>query len=164
MFTTLKRRREFKIFVLLGITFAIANFEANKAQAQTAIASGSATLTSGGTIVETFSSAGILAGRTITNGIITSVSGETVLPSGYFFNSPVVVTPTFGTISTSSGTVPVVNSLTIAATPAVTASNSSFSRAAAEILTNAASTPSSVGDIDQVTAIIRAGAGVNGLD
>ena len=161
MFTCSKRRQEFKVLALLGLTFALTHLENNKAQAQTASASGSATLTSGGTIVETFA-AGILTNRTITNGVITSVSGETVLPSGYFFISPVVVTPTYGAIS--PGAIPVVNSLSIAATPTVTASNTSFSRAAAEILTNAASTPGNITDIDKVTAIIHAGAGVNGLD
>jgi hypothetical protein len=163
MFTRSKRRQEFKILALLGLTFAVTHLENNQAQAQTASASGSATLTSGGTIVETFT-AGVLTGRTITNGVITSVSGETVLPSGYFFSDPVVVVPTYSNLTSGASTVPVVNSLSIAATPTVTATNASFSRAAAEILTNAASNPGSIVDIDNVTAIIRAGAGVNGLD
>ncbi len=162
MFTCSKRRPEFKVLALLGLTFALTHLENHKAQAQTASASGSASLSSGGTIVEV-STGGVLT-RTITNGVITSVSGETVLPSGYFFSSAVIVTPTYSNLTSGASTVSVVNSLSIAATPAVTANNSSFSRAAAEIVTNAAINPGTAINLDNVTAIIRAGAGVNGLD
>jgi hypothetical protein len=160
MFTQ-QKRRQLTIVALLALTSATACLESSKAQAQTASISGSSTLTTGGTIQETFVG-GVLTDRTITNGVITTVSGETVLPSGYFFSGPVTVKPDYSTIS--NGTIAVVGSLSIDATAAVTDSTTSFSRAAAEILTKAAFSPDSITDLESVVSIIKAGAGVNGLD
>jgi len=50
-------------------------------------------------------------------------------------------------------------------TTGVVAANSSFNRTAAQILINSAAGNTSINNnIDSVTAIIKAGAGVNGLD
>jgi hypothetical protein len=163
MFNFLKRRQQLKILVLIGLGVAIFHMfiDNNKAKAQTASASGSSSLSSGSTIVETFVG-GVLADRTTTNGIISSVSGEVVLPSGYFFNGPVIVTPTYSSLNATTS---VVNSISIGAgSPTLVDKSASFSRAVAEILTNVAADPTTVTDIEQVTAIIKAGAGVNGLD
>jgi hypothetical protein len=137
---------------------------AEAAIAQTARAAGVATLTSGGTITENFDPmTGNLINRTITNGVITSVSGESNLPTGLFFQGNLNVTPIFGTAP--DGTTPVVSGLVIdpgrvRAIP----ENATFSRAAAQILINAAADPAARPDLEELAALLRAGAGVDGLD
>ena len=91
------------------------------------------------------------------SGAFLSVSGEVILPSGSYFDGGVKITPTYGgTIGANDETI---TSLSI--TPGVVktttvSSPNSFIDTAANLLNNGAS-------IEDITAIIRAGAGNNGL-
>jgi len=91
-------------------------------------------------------------------GFTSSVSGEVVLPQGYLFNGVVNITPTFANSLVSN----------LAITPTsigVVAENSTFNRAAAQTLINAAAGITTINtNIESVSAIIKAGAGVNDLD
>ncbi len=147
--------------ILLSLASIVSIFNYSSASAQTASISGSATLTINPTIttVETRNNLGLITGRTTTEvgGFTSSVAGESVLPTGMFYGGPVVVTPTYAnslvsTLSVAGGTIGVV--------PA----NTTFNRATAEILTNAATGNISLENIELVSTIIRAGAGINGLD
>lgn len=99
-----------------------------------------------------------------TTGVITTVSAESVLPSGLFFSGDLIVTPTYGTFNGSN----VVSSLSIGttSTPAIQTipENASFNRAAAQTLINAAAGAIANPNLELIIGIIRAGAGVNGLD
>jgi len=128
-------------------------------------------------------------------GFTSTVSGESILPSGLFFNTgiaaltPATVTGPFpnpnATLSNSSvivvptyvigGATFLTNSLSVGASIAPTAqpAGSSFTATAANLLnlagtTVATATPTAatavLNNIEFVTAIIRAGAGINGLD
>jgi phospholipase/lecithinase/hemolysin len=147
---------------ILALAFTATLFNQGIAFAQTASASGSATLTVNPNITttETFNILGIVNGRTIqqVGGFTSTTSGEIVLPKGYVFNGTVNITPTF----TNS----LVSSLAISPTSiGVVAENSTFNRAAAQVLINAAAGSTAINtNIDSVTAIIKAGAGINGLD
>ena len=136
---------------LVGVTAATALLS-SPAQAQTASASGAVVLVrpSHGSI---------------------SVSGEIVLPSGLYFSGPLNVTPaivdpapstpggngeTIVNLAIDPGTVQSVAALTTGTTP--TTSNP-FLQAAADALIEATLD----NDIAAITAIIKAGAGINGL-
>jgi hypothetical protein len=128
-------------------------------------------------------------------GFTSTVSGESILPSGFVFltdaaaitaatqtlpfpspnaelsNAAVIVVPTF----VIAGATFITNTLSVGSAVAVTqqAGGSSFSATAANLLnlagtTVADATPSTatavLNNIEFVTAIIRAGAGINGLD
>jgi len=133
---------------LLGTIAATALLSA-PAQAQTASASGAVVLTrpSGGSI---------------------SVSGEIVLPSGLYFAGPLNVTPaiidpapltpggngeTIANLSIDPGAALSVAALTTGTT------NNPFLQAAADALIEATLDD----DVAAITAIIKAGAGINGL-
>ncbi len=133
---------------LIGITAATALLSA-PAQAQTASASGAVVLTrpSHGSI---------------------SVSGEIVLPSGLYFAGPLNVTPaivdpapatpggngeTIANLSIDPGAV-----LSVAAVTTGTTNNPFLQEAA-----NALNAATLDNDIAAITAIIKAGAGINGL-
>jgi hypothetical protein len=151
---------------ILAVGFTATLFNQGTAFAQTASASGSATLTINPTITTTIQN-GVI--QTITSGGYTSsVSGESVLPSGLFYGGPLVVTPIFSSAGGASlGSV--VSSLSInPGTVGVVPANSTFNRAAAQILTNSAAAGAASGRIEQniesISALIKAGAGINGLD
>ncbi|NJK33947.1 MAG: hypothetical protein HC919_02810 [Oscillatoriales cyanobacterium SM2_2_1] len=150
--------------ILAGLVIGTLGSGLEGAIAQTARAAGVASLTSGSTIIETFdATTGNLTSRTVTNGVVTSVSGETNLPNGLFFGGNVNVTPVYGTIS--GGTTPVVSGLVInPGVVGVIPENATFSRAAAQILINSAADPAVRADLEEIAALIRTGAGVNGLD
>jgi hypothetical protein len=123
-------------------------------------------------------------------GFTSTVSAESVLPQGFFFNTaPAVLTPadfltgTSATLSDSQvlvapaynvlGTSPVVTSLSVgsAAAPTPVTGGASFTAAAAAVLSTLADPATSVADantillrIEGISGIIRAGAGVDGLD
>jgi len=91
------------------------------------------------------------------SGAFLSVSGEVTLPSGSYFDGGVKITPTYGGII--GGNDETITSLTI--TPGVVktttvSSPNSFIDTTANLLNNGAS-------IEDMTAIIRAGAGNNAL-
>jgi hypothetical protein len=146
---------------ILAVSFTAILFNQGTASAQVASASGSATLTINPSITTT-----VNGGTTtiLSNGGYTStVSGETVLPQGYFFNGSVTVTPDYTNVANLGFAV---TSLTInPGTPSVVAQSSTFNRAAAQILIDAAAGSNTINtNIESVTAIIKAGAGINGLD
>ena len=154
-------QRKLQIIALLSLSASSIFFAPSSIQAQTASASGSATLTILPNITTTDTiTGGIVTGRTITQigGFTSSVSGEVVLPPGYLFNGTVNIVPTFANS--------VVSNLAISPTSlAVVDQSSTFNRAAAQILINSSTGNTSINNnIDSVTAIIKAGAGVNGLD
>ncbi|AFY72954.1 hypothetical protein Syn7502_00822 [Synechococcus sp. PCC 7502] len=154
-------KRKLKIMILLGLAAGSTLFSYDSVSAQVASASGSSTLTINPTITTTITN-GVI--QTISSGGYTSsVSGETVLPQGYFFSGSVTVSPTYGT---TAGVGNVVQTLTInPGTLTVVSPNSTFNRAAAETLLNAANGSASIkNNIDSVAAVIKAGAGINGLD
>lgn len=150
--------------IVLAFTAILFNYSFNNhnaATAQTASISGSSTLTILPNVTTTeLLTGGIVTGRTIQQigGFTSSVSGEMVLPQGYLFNGAVNITPTY--------TNNFVSSLAISPTSiGVVAENSTFNRAAAQILINAALGSTTINtNIESVTAIIKAGAGINGLD
>ncbi|MEH2284737.1 MAG: hypothetical protein V7K90_26015 [Nostoc sp.] len=91
------------------------------------------------------------------SGTFLSVSGEVILPSGSYFDGGLKITPTYGGII--GGNDETITSLTI--TPGViktttVSSPNSFIDTAANLLNSGAS-------IEDMTTIIRAGAGNNGL-
>jgi hypothetical protein len=123
------------------------------------------------------------------SGFTSTVSGESILPTGFVFqtlgatltpaaqalpfpnpnatvsNASVIVVPTY----VIGGATFLTNTLSVASAAAVTtvSTASSFSAAAANILTQtAAAAPgsSTLANVDFISAIIKAGAGVNGLD
>jgi hypothetical protein len=126
-------------------------------------------------------------------GFTTTVSGESVLPSGFIFqtagasvitpaavapaggvfnpnatlsNASVIVVPTY---SAAGGGTFVANSVAVGAAGTITvpASNPSFSVAAAQALNNtttAAAGSTILANTEFINAIIKSGAGVNGLD
>lgn len=163
---SLYTRKLIGLFVLFSsINFTINTIDKNLANAQTASISGSATLSSGGTVNNIFDPvSGVLTQSTVTNGIISTVSAQVVLPAGLYFEatvgSPVVIVPAYTTFNGSN----VVSTLSIGATGSVQISPnaSTFTTAAAQILINAAN--GNVQNIDAAAAIVRAGAGINGLD
>ena len=140
-----------KILALACIAF----FNCSSAYAQTASAAGSATLTVNPTITVTVTN-GVT--QTITQGgFTTSVSAETVLPTGLYYGGTLVVTPTFtnqlvSSLSINPGAIEIV------------AESATFNRSVAQILVNVAASNVPMQNLDAVSAIIKAGAGVNGLD
>lgn len=155
--------RKLKIIAILGLTATATFFNYSSASAQTASASGSATLTINPTITTTIQN-GVT--QTITSGGYTSsVSGESVLPPGLFYGGPLVVTPTFSSAGGASlGSV--VSSLSISpGVIGVVPANSTFTSAAAQILlSGAAGSSAIVSNVETISALIKAGAGINGLD
>ncbi len=158
-------QHKLQIIALLSLSASSIFFVPSSIQAQTASASGSATFSSGGTITNTFVN-GNLTSSVIVNGATSSVSGEVVLPQGYFFNGIATITPSYTGVMIGGNNVGVVSALEIdPGTTRVVAANSSFNRAAAQVLINSSTGNTSINtNIDSVTAIIKAGAGVNGLD
>jgi len=159
-------QRKLKIIALLSLSAGAIFFAPSSIQAQTASASGSATFSSGSTITNTFGTNGNLTSSVIVNGATSSVSGEVVLPQGYFFNGIATITPSYTDMIIGGNNVGVVSALAInPGTTRVVAPNSSFNRATAQVLINSSTGNTSINNnIDSVTAIIKAGAGVNGLD
>jgi hypothetical protein len=124
-------------------------------------------------------------------GFVSTVSGESVLPSGYAFESvaavltpapapvlpgadpnatlsdaAVIVVPSY---SLAGGGTFVTNSLSVGSSAAATVSTAptSFSATAAQVLvgtTTAAAGDSILANTEFINAIIKSGAGVNGLD
>ncbi|MBN3883889.1 MAG: hypothetical protein V7K64_26495 [Nostoc sp.] len=91
------------------------------------------------------------------SGTFLSVSGELILPSGSYFDGGVKIAPTYGGIA--GGNQETITSLTI--TPGVVktttlSSPNPFINTAVNLLNNSTS-------IEDMTAIIRAGTGSNGL-
>jgi hypothetical protein len=122
---------------LLGL-INVGNFLAAPANAQQATARGAVTLIR-------------------PSGSFLSVSGEVTLPSGSYFNGGLTISPTYG--GTAGGNDETITSLTI--TPGLvqttTLSNpSSFIDTTANLLKNTTS-------VEDLTTIIRAGVGNNGL-
>ncbi|MEJ6483952.1 hypothetical protein N0Y54_21995 [Nostoc punctiforme UO1] len=122
---------------LLGL-ISVGNFLATPANAQQATARGAVTLIR-------------------PSGTFLSVSGEVTLPSSSYFNGGVTISPTYGGIA--GGNNETINSLTITPegiqTNALSNPNPSIN-AVTNLLNNSNS-------IEDLTAIIRAGAGNNGL-
>ncbi len=151
------------VVTLLSLALTI-SLDANRADAQVARISGSATFVNAGSVtVDT--ATGITTTRT---GGISTVSAESVLPTGLFYNGNVAVNPAFSTVSDGLTTSVIVNSLSVGAPGGVSSvssvtANSTFTSAAAKILIDAAAATASP-NIDAIAAIIKAGAGVNGLD
>jgi len=160
-----------KVILALSICLISSNLTANKAYSQATI-SGAAMYMNGGTTttnnnIVTDTNAGTttnLSQTIATTGVITTVSAESVVPSGLFFSGNLVVAPTYGTFNGSD----VVSSLSIGATgtPSIQTvpENASFNRAAAQTLTNAAAGGIIDPNLELIIGIIRAGAGINGLD
>ncbi|MBD2254547.1 hypothetical protein [Nostoc parmelioides] len=135
----------YKVGILAISFFGISSLTVRPTFAQTASASGAAVLVrpSGGSI---------------------SISGEIILPSGYYYQGPLEVSPVYG--GTSGENSEVINALTInpgtAQTITSTPTSNPFVQSASNAL-NSASGGTLAGDVADVAAIIRAGAGVNGL-
>ncbi|WP_392534916.1 hypothetical protein [Nostoc sp. C117] len=95
------------------------------------------------------------------SGASVSVSGEVTLPQNGYYDQDLVITPVYGGASTTDNET--ITTLTVSAgTPNVTllsASSNPFVTSAAAALDAAVT----AGDIGAQAAIIRAGAGVNGL-
>lgn len=92
--------------------------------------------------------------------VITTVSGALTLPPGLFFTGTnVEVIPTYGTgarVDSIRLNFPSIDKIPV---------DVSFSRAAAEVLTDIANGSSSlINNVEALSAIIRAGAGADGLD
>ncbi|MEH1821660.1 MAG: hypothetical protein V7L31_21700 [Nostoc sp.] len=91
------------------------------------------------------------------SGAFLSVSGEVTLPSGSYFDGGIKITPTYGGII--GGNDETITSLTItpgAVKTTTVSSPNSFIDTTANLLNNATS-------VEDMTAIIRAGAGNNAL-
>ncbi|MFQ3679415.1 MAG: hypothetical protein SNJ60_02755 [Pseudanabaenaceae cyanobacterium] len=101
-----------------------------------------------------------MAQYTSTTNAMSSVMAEISLPKNMFFEG----TPSFTANYSGTGGDRVVNGLTLnPGTPTVVPPNASFSQAAAQALRNA-TTGAFTGDLEAVSALIRAGAGAGGLD
>lgn len=100
---------------------------------------------------------------TTTTGVITTVSAESVLPKGLFFDGNLLVTPAYTLIG---GDVRVVSSLSLGTAGGIKKVDAdvSFNRASAETLIDAAAGNITNPNLELIIGIIRAGAGVNGLD
>lgn len=177
--------------LLTLISVIVLSCNAQSASAQTARISGSATFINGVTTTITVNTAGSnttttgvdAAGNPFTtnasigpitttstaSGVITTVSAESSLPTGFFYEGTVVALPAFGFFNQATSTDRVVQSLSLGAgaVRAVGAANS-FTQAAADVLNKAAAgnfallnTPNAV---DAAAALIKAGAGVTGLE
>ena len=98
-----------------------------------------------------------------TTGVITTVSAESVLPKGLFFDGNLLVTPAYTLIG---GDVRVVSSLSLGTAGGIKKVDAdvSFNRASAETLIDAAAGNITNPNLELIIGIIRAGAGVNGLD
>lgn len=168
--------------IYLGLAFSCFTLiSAESLSAQTARISASAIFTNGetktfttqNTVQQNFDAAGNVISQTITptsvltssvSGPITTVSAESSLPTGFFYSSatPVVVTPQYTTFNGND----VIESLSLGAgavTPVGT--TASFTQAAARILLDAASgNATTLANIDAAAALIKAGAGINGLE
>jgi hypothetical protein len=142
-------------FKVVALAFTAAFINCSSAHAQTASAAGSATLTVNPTITVTVTN-GVTQSIT-QGGFTTSVAAETVLPVGLFYGGPLVVTPTFANQVVSSLSI---NPGIIAVVP----ESATFNRSVAQILVNVAASNSPVQNLDAISAIIKAGAGINGLD
>ncbi len=100
--------------------------------------------------------------------LTTAVSGESVLGGAYAFpNGNVIVDPTYTAAGAGfSPTALVVDTLNVSSTGAliISPSSSSFTAAAAAALVAATNGTLNPANLEAVSAIIRAGAGVDGLD
>lgn len=147
---------------------------ADKAYSQASISSSAMFMNAGTTttinniVTDTNTGVTINLSQTITNtGVITTVSAESVLPSGLFYDGIAVVTPTYqARTDLGPGVINVVSSLSIGSTGGVqaVAPNVSFNRAAAQTLRDAAANNIMDPNLELIIGIIRAGAGINGLD
>lgn len=178
---------KYKSFLTL-IFIVVLNCNNERILAQTARISASASFVNGGTTTITVNTPGsnttttgldasgnpfttnasigpITTTSTVT-GVITTVSAEATLPAGFYYAGSVVVLPQYGTLTPSTDRV--VESLSLSGgtiTPVGPAN--SFTQAAASILLQSASglpaslTPS---QLDAAAALIKAGAGINGLE
>ncbi|NJK59923.1 MAG: hypothetical protein HC918_06255 [Oscillatoriales cyanobacterium SM2_1_8] len=101
-----------------------------------------------------------MAQYTSTTNAISSVMAEISLPKNMCFEG----TPSFTANYSGTGGDRVVDGLSLnPGTPTVVPVNATFSRAASQSLRDAA-TGAFSGDLEAVSAIVRSGAGVNGLD
>ena len=160
-----------KAILALSICLISSNLMSDKAYSQASISSSAMFMNAGTTTTTNNIVTNITTGvttnlsQTIANtGVITTVSAESVLPSGLFFSGNLLVTPAYSTFNGAS----VVSSLSIGTTgsPSIQTvpENASFNRAAAQTLTNAAAGSITNPNLELIIGIIRAGAGVNGLD
>lgn len=165
MFAT-KSLNKISLFTILS-GISVFSVNVGSSQAQQASISGAASYTSGGMVMENFDpGTGNLTSRNITGPTaITTVSGESILPAGLFFQGNLIVTPAYGEVVAGTG-INGVTSLSLGTDGGVqvTPENTTFSRAAAQTLTNAAAGGLVNPNLDLIIGIIRAGAGVNGLD
>ncbi len=156
------KRWGISFFSVLSGVFSLSMCILPPADAQNATASSVATFTSSSVTLETFDAAGNLQTRSITSGATSSIAAEMSLPQGMYFAGSATSTPTYGTLA--NGTT-VLTSLSMnPGIPTVVPVNASFNRTAAQILQDAATNPNSRTDIEELVSLIRAGAGVNGLD
>lgn len=166
-----------KLSPIVGLSLAVISSVPNQSQAQTASISASATYSNPSITTTTITAPGstfingVNGDRLVTNdttqtvatiGAVTSVAVESVLPKGLFINTPVLVSPAYGTVA------PGINGVTSLSLGGgaigVVPENATFNRAAAQTLINAvAGTPANP-NLELIIGIIRAGAGINGLD
>lgn len=134
--------------------------------------SGSATLATPAGFVSTVSGESVLASGSIFNTSGSTITPATAVPVGGAFDpnaqlsqSAVIVVPTY---SIAGGGTFVANSLSVGSAASVTTTgSSSFSAAAATILTNTSTALAGsrvLANTDFINAVIKSGAGVNGLD
>jgi hypothetical protein len=190
----MKRIRHSKLLTLISIIVLSCNAQSASAQARISASAtfinGTSTTITGGSTTTTDSTTGIIttvvpstAQTLTTTGAITTVSAESSLPTGFYYASTtttlsggttttspayVIVVPQYNTL-TSSGTPTVVESLSLGAGPITpVGTGASFTQAAAQILLTVADGTSplltTAGGIDAAAALIKAGAGVAGLE
>ena len=164
-----------KLTLTLFLCLISSNLMANKAHSQASISS-SAMFMNGGTsstinnITNNITVAGNtsidLSITTTTTGVITTISAESILPNGLFFDGNLVVSPTFVPRPDLGAGVSVVSALSIGTLAGIKplAENVSFNRAASQTLINAANGAIANPNLELIIGIIRAGAGINGLD
>lgn len=161
--------------LILGLLFCLisSNTTSEKAYSQASISSSAMFMNSGSTttqnIIVTDANTNITTNTTTTvanTGVITTVSAESILPKGLFFDGNLIVTPTYTTRPDLGTDVSVVSSLSIGTSAGIKNldENVSFSRAAAQTLIDAAAGAIANPNLELIIGIIRAGAGVNGLD
>ncbi|MBD2177691.1 hypothetical protein H6F42_12275 [Pseudanabaena sp. FACHB-1998] len=168
------------LLTLISVIVLSCNVES--ISAQTARISASAVFANGetktfatfNTVTNNFDTAGNLISNTITptsvltssvSGPITTISAESSLPSGFYYSGTTVVLPTYTTLTSGEK---VLESLSLGG-GAITAAGpaNSFTQAAASILLQAASgNPSALTSrqLEAAAALIKAGAGINGLE
>ena len=165
-----------KLTLTLFLCLISSNLMANKAHSQASISSSAMFMNGGTTItVNDINTTINIAGTTTLNrsitttttGVITTISAESILPNGLFFDGNLVVSPTFVPRPDLGAGVSVVSALSIGTTAGIKplAENVSFNRAASQTLINAAAAGAIANpNLELIIGIIRAGAGINGLD